>query len=90
MAGKKKNPTAAQTNAEKQDTAVLPNEERVIGKVINCKLLTVRKAPSLKSEVEATITAGTEVQILSATEKFHEVVLANGVTGFCRKQYISI
>lgn len=70
-----------------------------LGVVVNCMQLNVRAEPSMDSDIICTIPEGTEVMVEQsqcysiddyAMPGFCRVYLVCGVTGFCRKEYITI
>ena len=96
-------------NVDEQSTTKPVNEETKVeetkevkkfGVVSNCEKLNVRKHPNLKSEVEAVIEKGIEVEItnIPSTKDFYPVIVKVNesesedqyLKGYCMKQYISI
>lgn len=96
-------------NVDEQNTTKPVNEETKVeetkevkkfGVVSNCEKLNVRKHPNLKSEVEAVIGKGVEVEIttIPSTKDFYPVTVKVNdsesedkyVNGYCMKKYISI
>lgn len=64
----------------------------VVGVVIDCQKLNMRKEPSSDAEVIGTIAVGSEVSIdeAASTEDFYKVCTAAGAEGFCMKKFISV
>lgn len=62
------------------------------GTVYNCKMLNVRAEPKSDAEVIRAISVTTMVMIDSneSTDDFYKVYLADGVEGFCMKDYINV
>jgi uncharacterized protein YgiM (DUF1202 family) len=62
------------------------------GVAVNCQRLNVRKAPSLKADIAAVITALTEVAVQdeNGSGEFYRVALPNGTSGFCMKKFIAL
>ena len=62
----------------------------VIGIVVDCSKLNVRRNPNQNSEVVCEIDAGSEVTICEeeSTIEFYKVYTAAGAEGFCMKKYI--
>lgn len=64
------------------------------GKVANCKLLNVRKKPSLKSDSIRIIKEGDEVELLNHSPNrnfdFYKVLLKDGSVGFCMSEFINV
>lgn len=67
-------------------------KKNVTGKVINCKRLNVRKKPSKDGDVLCTIPASAVVTIDKdkSTAHYYKVTTADGVEGFCVKDYLSV
>lgn len=66
--------------------------EPKIGSVVDCKMLNVRKEPSIESEVLCEISWSTELMIYEeeSTDEFYKICTASGVEGYCMKKFISI
>lgn len=66
--------------------------EPVIGHVVRCTKLNVRKDPNADAEVLGTISAGAEVMIdeNESTDDFYNVCAASGFEGFCMKQFVEV
>lgn len=64
----------------------------VAGVVSGCKKLNVRFKPSKDAVIINTINEGAEVMIEQPVrdDAFYKVTLANGTTGFCMKQFITV
>lgn len=62
------------------------------GTVDNCKMLNVRAEPKSDAEVILAISVTTMVMINpdESTDDFYKVYLADGVEGFCMKDYINV
>ena len=58
------------------------------GKVVNCKLLNVRKRPKRDAEILRVIAKDDEVEILNTAGEFLRVKLSDGTYGFCMSTYI--
>ena len=58
------------------------------GKVVNCKLLNVRKRPKRDAEILRVIAKDDEVEILNVAGEFLRVKLSDGTYGFCMSMYI--
>lgn len=76
----------------KVDDDVPAVEPVVIGTVVDCAKLNVRRAPSMKATVVCTIPSDAEVTIDEgkSTAEWYSVCTAAGVNGFCMKKYIAI
>ena len=66
--------------------------EPKIGSVVDCKMLNVRKEPSIESEVLCEISWSTELMIYEeeSTDEFYKICTASGIEGYCMKKFISI
>lgn len=66
--------------------------EPVIGHVVDCGKLNVRKEPDEDAEILGTIPAGAEVMIdeSESTGDFYNVCAASGFEGFCMKRFIAV
>ena len=66
--------------------------EPVIGRVVRCAKLNVRKDPDADAEILGTIPAGAEVMIdeSESTDEFYNVCAASGFEGFCMKQFVEV
>ena len=58
------------------------------GKVINYRLLKVRKRPKRDAEILRVIEKDDEVEILNNAGEFLRVKLSDGTYGFCMSMYI--
>lgn len=60
--------------------------------VINVSLLNIRVAPNIDSDVVTVVKEGTILEISDeeSTDDFYKVYLANGVDGFCMKQFVTL
>lgn len=95
--GKHKN---HQPDVQVEETeVVLPKVEEpelppavVIGTVVDCASLNVRRTPSVKATVVCEIPRGTAVTINEgkSNDEWYSVSLADGTKGFCMKKYITI
>lgn len=65
---------------------------RLVGVVVNCLDLTIRKSPGNEAEVTGHLSVLTEVLVDmdKSTEDFYRVLARNGVAGFCPKKYMAI
>ncbi|MCM1090032.1 MAG: SH3 domain-containing protein [Muribaculum sp.] len=72
--------------------AHMKSGEPVIGRVVRCTKLNVRKDPDADAEILGTIPAGAEVMIdeSDSTDDFYNVCAASGFEGFCMKQFIEV
>lgn len=63
-----------------------------IGTVVGCNSLNVRAHPDRKADVVSILMAGTEVQcdITNGYDEWYYVFTANGLDGYCMKNYIAL
>lgn len=93
MAKKKTNPATEVVELEKIEpieTVVEPVP--VIGTVVGCKRLNVRKKSNIDSVVACTVDVGAEliVDVDQSTPDWYKVVTEAGVKGYCMKKYVRI
>lgn len=64
----------------------------VVGVIIDCMKLNVRKTPNPYGEIIGTIDVDSEVTINDAesTNEFYKICTAAGVEGFCVKKFIQV
>ena len=62
----------------------------IIGSVIDCKLLNVRREPNMTSNILTRIEEGETVRILDEMNGFYKVQTNKGIIGFCMWNYISL
>lgn len=64
----------------------------VLGVILNCPKLNVRKEPNANSEVVYIADASTEFVIdeNNSTEDWYSVCTSTGVEGFCMKKFIAV
>ena len=67
-----------------------PNHKTVIGSVIDCKLLNVRREPNMTANILTRIEEGETVRILDEMNGFYKVQTNKGIIGFCMWNYISL
>lgn len=79
---------------EEVENAEVVNEEikPVIGVVLNCPKLNIRKEPNTNADVVFVADNSTELVIdeFTSTEDWFSVCTDNGIEGFCMKKYIAI
>ena len=80
---------------EEQKNEVIEEQKNVNpkGKVVNCKLLNVRKKGNINADIIEVINEGDEVEILTNLNKqleFYRVRIPSGKIGFCMSKYIEI
>lgn len=66
--------------------------EPLIGYVVDCVKLNVRKDPDPDAEILGTLPVGSEVMIdeSDSTDKFYNVCATSGFEGFCMKRFIEV
>ena len=66
--------------------------EPLIGHVVDCRNLNVRKDPDENAEILGTIPVGAEVVIdeNESTSDFYNICAASGFEGFCMKRFIEV
>lgn len=64
----------------------------VIGIVIGCKMLNIRKSPSKDSDPVCTVDSGEELNInlSDSTDAWYSVSTSTGVKGFCMKEFVAV
>lgn len=62
----------------------------VIGSVIDCKLLNIRREPNMTANILTRIEEGETVRILDEMKGFYKVQTNKGIIGFCMWNYISL
>ena len=64
----------------------------VIGKVVGCGKLNVRKEPKITADVVCEVAINSELMIDlgSSTEEWYSVCTAAGSEGFCMKKFVEI
>lgn len=67
-------------------------ENAVEGKVTNCTKLNIRKKPSLTAEPIAVVDVSTVLTVdeKKSTTDWYKVALADGKSGYCMKQYVTL
>lgn len=66
--------------------------EEVLGTVVDCKKLRVRKNPNKLAEVLCEIEVGStvEIDLDASTEDFYKVCTESGVEGYCMKAFVTV
>lgn len=79
------------TEADKSKSKKKAKKEKTItGTVVNCKVLNVRKAPSLESDVIGVVYTGDKLKLdtVKSTNDFYRIISPNGNYGYCMRDYI--
>lgn len=66
------------------------NNKTFTGTVVNCKVLNVRKAPSIESDIIGVVYEGDKLKldIVKSTNDFYRIISPNGNYGYCMKDYV--
>lgn len=87
----------AVVTADEVDEEVVENangepskSKTVIGSVIDCKLLNVRREPNMTANILTRVEEGETVRILDEMNGFYKVQTNKGIIGFCMWNYISL
>lgn len=87
----------AVVTADEVDEEVVENangepskSKTVIGSVIDCKLLNVRREPNMTANILTRIEEGETVRILDEMNGFYKVQTNKGIIGFCMWNYINL
>lgn len=87
----------AVVTADEVDEEVVENangeaskSKTIIGSVIDCKLLNVRREPNMTANILTTIEEGETVRILDEMNGFYKVQTNKGIIGFCMWNYINL
>ena len=87
----------AVVTADEVDEEVVENangepskSKTIIGSVIDCKLLNVRREPNMAANILTRIEEGETVRILDEMNGFYKVQTNKGIIGFCMWNYISL
>lgn len=80
-------PKKASKKASKKATV----EPDRAGIVANCKMLNIRAEPNKQATVVAIVASGAELKVdANEVDGWYSVCMANGVRGFCMKDYVTI
>lgn len=85
----------AETSLEQLDETIDDTEESseiLVGVVIDCSQLNIRKNPSIAADVVCKVVAGSELLIdeSKSTDEWYGVCTEVGVEGFCMRKYVNI
>ena len=69
-----------------------PKQEKILGTVVDCNKLRIRKHPSINAIVAAEIEKGTAIMIdeSKSTADFYAVITESGLEGYCMKDYVQV
>lgn len=75
---------------EETEVEVVEAVQTFVGRVVDCPKLNVRRDPHADSPIVCVIKRDEEVEVdpSESTTHFYKIYLANGVEGFCMKQFI--
>lgn len=78
-------------NVESIISEIEKNLSPTVGMVSNCPKLNVRKNPDTSADIITTIVRGIDVEIIDrSNDKFYQIKLPDGRSGYCMKEYIKI
>lgn len=77
---------------EEVEATPAETEKSIIGIVSSCGKLNVRETPTVGADVVCVVSLSDMVlvDLDQSTDDFYKVTCANGVEGFCMKDYITI
>lgn len=67
-------------------------EETVVGVVIGCEKLNIRKGPAINSDVLCTVpvNAVLVIDVNESTNEWYSVITESGCNGYCMKKYVRV
>lgn len=67
-------------------------EETVVGVVIGCEKLNIRKGPAINSDVLCTVpvNAVLVIDMNESTNEWYSVITESGCNGYCMKKYVKV
>ena len=67
-------------------------EETVVGVVIGCEKLNIRKEPAINSDVLCTVpvNAVLVIDVNESTNEWYSVITESGCNGYCMKKYVKV
>ena len=67
-------------------------EETVVGVVIGCEKLNIRKGPAINSDVLCTVpvNAVLVIDVNESTNEWYSVITESGCNGYCMKKYVKV
>ena len=80
-----------ETAMEEKKNNTLKKVFRQIGAIRNCKLLNIRKAPTLDSDILGTLNCESQffINARGSTNDFYKISY-KGVSGYCLKKFVKI
>ena len=87
---KNETPTISEAECMNDDLVEVETSTEKVGVVANCEKLNIREEASKDSKILHVVDAGTELTIDTerSLEGWHYVSNADGVNGFCMKDYV--
>lgn len=84
--------TEAVNVEELLETEDAVEEETVVGVVIGCEKLNIRKEPAIKSDVLCTVpvNAVLVIDVNESTNEWYSVITESGCNGYCMKKYVKV
>ena len=67
-------------------------EETVVGVVIGCEKLNIRKEPAINSDVLCIVPVNTVlvIDVNESTNEWYSVITESGCNGYCMKKYVRV
>lgn len=74
------------------EEVVEENHKDILGIVVDCYKLNVRKEPSINADIVCMIDASTNliVDYESSTDEFYKICTYAGIEGYCMKKFVKI
>lgn len=74
------------------EEAVEENRKDILGVVVDCDKLNIRKGPSINADIVCMIDASTNliVDYESSTDEFYKICTYAGIEGYCMKKFVKI
>lgn len=83
-------PVVEETPVEEPKRKKKKQNKTIVGTVVNCKVLNVRKTPSIEGDIIGVVYAGDKLKldIVKSTNDFYRIVSPNGNYGYCMRDYV--
>lgn len=74
------------------EEVVEENRKDILGVVVDCDKLNIRKEPSINADIVCMIDASTNliVDYESSTDEFYKICTYAGIEGYCMKKFVKI
>ena len=74
------------------EEVVEENCKNILGVVVDCDKLNIRKGPSINTDIVCMIDASTNliVDYESSTDEFYKICTYAGIEGYCMKKFVKI